>query len=130
MTVNASVELDEKIQDARKEIEDNRKKLEDSKKDLADAKQKIADAKVELADSKADGEQKLIDAKADLDKAKQDIDDLADAKWTVLDRSQHYASETYKGTIQQMQAIANIFPVFFLLVAALVCLTTMTRMVD
>ena len=130
MTVNASVELDEKIQDARKEIEDNRKKLEDSKKDLADAKQKIADAKEELADSKADGEQKLIDAKADLDKAKQDIDDLADAKWTVLDRSQHYASETYKGTIHQMQAIANIFPVFFLLVAALVCLTTMTRMVD
>ena len=91
---------------------------------------KIADAKEELADSKADGEQKLIDAKADLDKAKQDIDDLADAKWTVLDRSQHYASETYKGTIHQMQAIANIFPVFFLLVAALVCLTTMTRMVD
>ena len=129
-TVNGSVELDEKIADAKQEIEENRQKLKDSEQELADAKQKIADSKKELEDSKVDGEQELADAKTKLDKAYQDIQDLEDAKWTVLDRSSHYASETYKETINQMQAIANIFPVFFLLVAALVCLTTMTRMVD
>lgn len=129
-TVNASVELDEKIADARKEIAENRQKLVDSEAELKDAKQKIADAKEELETSRVDGEQELVDAKAELDKAYQDIQDLDDAKWTVLDRTSHYASATYKGTIEQMQAIANIFPVFFLLVAALVCLTTMTRMVD
>ncbi len=129
-TVNASVELDEKIADARKEIAENRQKLVDSEQELVDAKQKIADAKEELETSRIDGEQELIDAKAELDKAYQDIQDLEDAKWTVLDRTSHYSSATYKGTIEQMQAIANIFPVFFLLVAALVCLTTMTRMVD
>ena len=129
-TVNASVELDEKIADARKEIAENRQKLVDSEAELKDAKQKIVDAKEELETSRVDGEQELIDAKAKLDKAYQDIQDLDDAKWTVLDRTSHYSSATYKGTIEQMQAIANIFPVFFLLVAALVCLTTMTRMVD
>lgn len=130
MTVNASVELDEKIADARKEIADNRQKISDSQQELADAKIELADAKQEFEDEKADGLQELEDAKADLDKAWQDIQDLEDASWTVLDRTEHYASATYKETIHQMQAIANIFPVFFLLVAALVCLTTMTRMVD
>jgi len=48
----------------------------------------------------------------------------------VLSRQEHYSSKTYSDTISQMTAIGNVFPVFFFLVASLVCLTTMTRMID
>ncbi len=51
-------------------------------------------------------------------------------KWTILDRQSHYASVTYEATVDQMKAIGRIFPLFFILVAALVCMTTMKRMVD
>lgn len=98
--------------------------------ELEDGKTKLNDAKQELEDAITDGQQELDDAKSKLDKAQQDIKDLEKGEWTVLDRTQHYSSVAYKNTIQQMEAIASIFPVFFFMVAALVCLTTMTRMVD
>lgn len=51
-------------------------------------------------------------------------------KWYVLDRNSHYSFRDYKSSADRMDAIAVVFPAFFILVAALVCLTTMTRMVD
>lgn len=53
-----------------------------------------------------------------------------EGEWYVLDRNFHYSYVDYEGTADQMAAIAKVFPVFFYLVAALVCLTTMTRMID
>jgi putative ABC transport system permease protein len=127
---NASVELDQKIADGQKEIDDGWATLNGKKADLEQGKSDLAEARQKLADAKQDGNQELEDAKSKLDKAKQDIDDLETGKWTVLDRTEHYASAAYKNTVHQMRAIAAIFPVFFFMVAALVCLTTMTRMVD
>lgn len=97
---------------------------------LQDGRTTLEEAQAELTKAKTEGQQKLDDAKSELDKAKQDIDDLAQGEWTVLDRTQHYSSAAYKNTIKQMSAIAAVFPVFFFMVATLVCLTTMTRMVD
>lgn len=51
-------------------------------------------------------------------------------EWYVLDRNSHYSYVSYGNCADRMNAIAKVFPVFFFLVAALVCLTTMTRMVD
>lgn len=99
--------------------------------------QKIADGEAQLNTAITEGAKKLNDAleelnlsKAKLTDAKQKIDDLAEGKWTILDRKSHYASVTFKNTIHQMEAISRVFPVFFILVAALVCLTTMTRLVE
>lgn len=47
----------------------------------------------------------------------------------MLDRNSHYSFRDYKSSADRMDAIAVVFPAFFILVAALVCLTTMTRMV-
>lgn len=52
------------------------------------------------------------------------------AEWYVLDRNANYSIVAYENSADQMADIAMIFPVFFFFVAALVCLTTMTRMVD
>ena len=62
--------------------------------------------------------------------ARQEIDDLPDCEWYVLDRNTNIGFVEYGFAAERMQAIANVFPAFFFLVAALVCLTTMTRMVD
>ena len=51
-------------------------------------------------------------------------------KWYVYDRNSHFSYVDYGNCGDRMDAIAKIFPAFFYLVAALVCLTTMTRMVD
>ncbi|MDE6475482.1 MAG: ABC transporter permease [Erysipelotrichaceae bacterium] len=53
-----------------------------------------------------------------------------EGKWYVLDRKAHYSYMDYGNAAQKIDAISRVFPVFFFLVAALVCLTTMTRMVD
>lgn len=51
-------------------------------------------------------------------------------EWIILDRNSHYSYVDYGNAADSINAIAQVFPVFFFLVAALVCLTTMTRMVD
>lgn len=129
-TINAAAELAEEVEKAQKEINDGWAEIEENRQKLEDGKQELEDAKKELEDARKDGLQELADARSKLDKAQQDIDELEDGEWTVLDRQSHYASRTYRNTVEQMAAIAAVFPVFFFMVAALVCLTTMTRMID
>ncbi len=127
---NASVELDNARKEADIEFKKARNELEDAKIKLEDAKVKLSDGETKLEDAKTDGLKKIEDAKEKLEKAKQDIEKLKDGKWTVLDRSQNYTSKSFFDTVNQMKAIGDIFPLFFFLVASLVCLTTMSRMVD
>ncbi|MEG2330335.1 FtsX-like permease family protein, partial [Anaerorhabdus sp.] len=105
-------------------------KIADAKVELANGKKELAENLVTFEDEKEKGQKELDDANRDLVKAKEDIDAIGEAEWTILNREKNYSSKTYSDTITQMEAIASIFPVFFFLVAALVCLTTMTRMVD
>ena len=69
-------------------------------------------------------------AELELRKARQKLEELPDAQWTVLDRDSHYSTYMYSGNAEQMGTIGIALPVLFYLVAALVCLTTMTRLVD
>ena len=71
-----------------------------------------------------------IDLSQEITEVKEQVASIPNGKWTILDRDSHYASSTYKATVEQMKAIGEVFPVFFILVAALVCMTTMKRMVD
>ncbi len=56
--------------------------------------------------------------------------DTSQYQWYVLDRNSHYSFADYENCADRMTNIAKVFPVFFFFVAALVCLTTMTRMID
>ncbi len=69
-------------------------------------------------------------AELDIRKAKQELEELPDASWMILDRSRHYSNEMFTQNAKQMGAIGYSLPLLFYLVAALVCLTTMTRLVD
>ncbi len=76
----------------------------------------------------------LEDYELEVNIAKEDILDsanlLPDENWIVNTRLDNYSISGYKDTISQMSAIGSLFPLFFFLVAALVCSTTMTRMID
>ena len=93
-------------------------------------KKELANGQRELNVEKKDGADKLKKAKEKLDQSEQDINDLKEPKTYVLDRHSHYSYMDYGSAADRMGAISKVFPLFFFLVAALVCLTTMTRMVD
>ena len=75
-------------------------------------------------------DEELQDAREELEQAEPMILALEDGEWYVLSRESHYSYMDYGSAADRMGAIATIFPLFFFLVAALICLTTMTRMVD
>jgi len=72
----------------------------------------------------------IENAEIEIRKAEQALDELPAAQWMILDRQSHYSSYMYKATCSQMAAICFSLPVLFYLVAALVCMTTMTRLID
>ena len=102
----------------------------EGRKKIEEGKQNIKQGEEELEKAKKLGEEQLSLAKEKLDKAENDIKEAKAPDWYVLDRHSHYSYMDYGTSADKMGDIANVFPVFFFLVAALVCLTTMTRMVD
>ena len=100
--------------------------LPDALQKLADARQQIADGEKELAD----GELELVDAQTKLTDARKELADLKKPVWYVQPRYSDSRYSSYTDDAGKVDAVAAVFPVFFVLVAALVCLTAMTRMVE
>lgn len=88
------------------------------------------DAKAEADQQFADAEQELADGKAEIDDAKVQLADLKEPDCYVLDRSANIGYTCFENDSAIVEGIAKVFPVFFFLVAALVCMTTMARMVE
>lgn len=108
--------------------------LEDSRSQLSDAKvegkKKIEDGKAEYEKAKADTEKELSDAQKELTDAQKELDKVKDVKWYVFDRTDNPGYANFTQDTGRIDAVATVFPLFFLLVAMLVCLTTMTRLVE
>lgn len=143
---------------AKEELEEGRTELAEAEKELADGEQAIKDAEEELAEARetlaqkrqelADGEADYRDGKREYEDALQEFEEkIADAQETLADAEEEVASieapevyvlgrDTNVGYVcfesdsGIVDGIANVFPVFFFLVAALVCITTMNRMVE
>ncbi len=122
---------------ARKMVKDGGAQLEQAKKQYeagkAEAEKGFAEAEKQLAEGKA----QLDAAKAELDKgheelvnAEKQIKNMNNADTYVLDRDTNAGYVCFESDTSVVQSVAAVFPVFFFLVAALVCLTTMTRMID
>ncbi len=134
--------------DGLREYEDGLKELDDAVAELNDkvteARQEIADAEVELADGekeyrdglreyedgRREAEEKIADAQAKLDDAAEKLSEIDDCEWYILSRDSNPGYLGFGQDADRMANLAKVFPMLFFLVAALVCLTTMTRMVD
>lgn len=112
------------------EYEDGVRDYEQGLVDLADAKQKYADGLVEYADGVATFEREIADAEQELSDAREKISDAGKAEWYVFDRDDNPGYAEYESNAERINRISMVFPIFFLLVAGLVCLTTMSRMVE
>ena len=150
----AKKELDEapqKLADARKELADARKELDDGWKEYYDGEEKYADGEKELADAyreltdgekdyreglreyedgKAEADEKIADAEEKIADARRKVADIESCEWHLFSRSYNPGYTGYGQDAERMANLASVFPVIFFLVAALVCLTTMTRMVE
>ena len=108
-------------------------KIADAEQELADAKQQLADGGQELADAEqkiADGEQKLAEAEQDYRDGEDELEKLENPDVFVLDRSSNVGYACFESDSDIVRGVSSVFPLFFFAVAALVCITTMTRMVD
>ena len=119
------------------QIASGEQELEDAEAELADAEAGIADGWEEYykgeADAEAeiaDGEQQIAEAEEELENARQELQDLEEPEWYVYDRSNLPEYSGYGENADRMRAIGEVFPAIFFLVAALISLTTMTRMVE
>lgn len=121
---------EKKLADAQKELDDGRAEIAANEKKLTDARQKLTDGQAEYDKAKAEADEKLADAKADIEDAEKKIADISEPEWYVLDRNTNVSFASFGSNATKVEAIAKVFPIFFFLVAALVALTTMTRMVE
>ena len=115
---------------AEEKLKSSKDQVEDGETELADAKKELEDGEATYEREKKSAEEQLADAKRQLDDAQEQIDDLEVPEWYVLTRDQNVSFASFKSNIEKVEAIAKVFPLFFFLVAALVALTTMTRMVE
>ena len=130
-------EAKQTIADGETQLADAKQEIANGKISLADAKQEIADKEKELEDGKAEYEKAKADAEPEIADAKQEIADgektLADLKkptWYVWGRNKVTSTESFGQDAGRISNIGKFFPVIFFLVAALVSLTTMTRMIE
>lgn len=124
------------------EIQNQSDILNESEKQLADAQKQIDEARAEIDDSAAElyeGKEELDKARHDIDEGRQELEDsaadfntlLEGGKWYVWGRDDafpYYSS--YSDDTERVDSIAAVFPLFFILIAALVCICTMTRMIE
>ena len=113
----------EKTQDGLREISRQQKKIDQGRRTL-NSERNRAETEFEKA------ERELDDAKDKLDEAQEKIDDMELGNSYALSRLDNAGYSSFDSNSSIVSNIAKIFPVFFFLIAALVCMTTMTRMID
>lgn len=119
------------------EREKGEQELADALFDLNDGERQYREGLIELEDGKeeaarefADAEEKLADAEKTLADAEAELADLEEPEVYVLDRGTNIGYACFENDSSIVEGISQVFPIFFFLVAALVCITTMTRMVE
>ncbi len=111
--------------------------LEQGEAEIASAEGKLAAsskalerAEDDYRDKKEEAEEAFQQAQAEIDQAGLEIADISLPKWYVLDRNSNVSLVSFSRNVEKVDAVTDIFPPFFLLVTALVTITTMTRMVE
>lgn len=129
--------LNQKEAEGRQELENALAKLYSGEADYdagvveyEDGLAEYQDGVEEYEQSKIDVEEELQEGRDKIADAEKELKDLETPEWYVFDRNDNPGYSTYEEDAEKVDAIAAVFPFFFVLVAALVCSTTMTRMVE
>lgn len=120
----------EEIVKAEAQYNKSKLELEQGKQKLDQSKGNIAEAEKNLNKAKEDATLQLEMARDEMNKKEEEIKKVSLGKWYIFDREGTPGYKSFLDDAARINAIASIFPLFFFIVAALVCLTTMTRMVE
>lgn len=123
-------EAEAKFAEAQSRINQAKLDIDKAESELQKAKEDLVSGEVNYQKAKKEVEKELDDADFKITEAEEAIEDIIEAKWYVLDRNSNISYASFSANVEKVGAIAKVFPIFFLLVAALVALTTMTRMVE
>ncbi len=123
-------ELETAQTEAHVQFADAERELNEAEAEYTDGLADLAEAEAEAEAEFADAEQELNDAQTEIDDAWEELAELKSATTYALTRSTNIGYASLEGDSSIVEGISRVFPLFFFLVAALVCVTTMTRMVD
>ncbi len=118
------------LKNARLQLEKAEAEWEKSRLEIEEAKKELEDGFAEYNDAYAEFEEKIGDAEAEFAEAREEIEAIEKPDTYVLGRDTNIGYACFESDSSIVEGIANVFPVFFFLVAALVCMTTMNRMVE
>ena len=147
-TESAIQSAKQELENGQKEINTAKQELESKEQELANTKKstyanlnsaqntldenekKINDAEEKLEKSKEEFNSKIADAEKKLDEAEEEVNSIQRPSWYILDREQNVGYVSYMQDTDRVANLAQVFPIVFFIVAALISLTSMTRMVE
>lgn len=118
------------VQSGWAEIRKQEKKLEEGAAEIAENEAKVAEAKIEYTNGEEEAAQKIAEGEQKIADAEAKVQDIEKPTWYVYDRDTLTEYSGYGENAERLGAIGRVFPVLFFLVAALISLTSMTRMVE
>ena len=125
-TEKTFVEKKQQLEQAKIKLDTSKKTLDASKQQLDQAKKQLDESKIVLDQTN----EQLNNAEKQLDQSGEQIKDIPQGKVVTLTKNENAAILSYKANCQSIESLSILFPMIFFLVAALVSLTTMTRMVE
>lgn len=130
-------EAKDALDSAKKQIKEGKNKLASAKNQITEREKELEDAQKELEEGQeeydkaySEYQEKIGEAERDIAEAREDLEELDKPDIYVLGRDTNSGYANFDNDSHIVRGIANVFPVFFFLVAALVCITTMTRMME
>ena len=129
----ARAELDtgwQEYDDGEAQYASGAQRLADAYRDLQQGEKDYRDGLNDYEDGKAEADEKIADAQAKITDARREVADIESCEWYLFSRSYNPGYTGFGQDADRMANLASVFPIIFFLVAALVCLTTMTRMVE
>ena len=124
------LDMEKELLAQEKELIAQEKKLAESKVEINEGKEAIEDGKKELEDAEEELETQISDAEAEIEEAEEKVSEIELPVWYIFDRSTIPDYTSFGDNAARIAALSLVFPAMFFLVAALISLTTMTRMVE
>ncbi len=112
------------------ELKQGQEQLDQAKEQLEEGEEEYAQGVQAYQEGEEEAEDQLNQARKEVEQAKRDVELLEEGQWYILDRDTNVGYASYSMDADRMSSLSTVFPLIFFLVAALVCLTTMTRMVE
>ena len=127
---NALAAAEAELTDGENQLAAAKEQIEEKEAQLETAETELADGLLQYQENQSEFDEQMQDADDQIADAQSKIDEIEKPETYVLDRNTNVGYVCLKNDSGVVKGIANVFPVFFFLVAALICMTTMNRMVE